>query len=253
MSRSCSIVAVVAALAACLGFAQPARAQAGTGSPAEQVLTMRAEAATLGDVLQQLMAVLSVDLRIEPGVEKRSVSVAFDRVDARTALIRVLHDSGLNFVVSGLDRTDGQPIRVVLGDPGKATALALAVKKSDNPAPAEAPAAPQPPAPAAARDERAPDKPQTKEAGGAVGLPVVPPSREEELAISETLDAGQRAAAAVPLGPYAKPTDAPGSSTASRPGQGTASKTTPAPAVLPFPDKDGKPIPIVFPPKGPGG
>jgi hypothetical protein len=84
-------------------------------------VSIRAVQAPLGQLLRELAALTPMDLRVDPAVEGRPVTLALDHVFVERAVRQVLVESDVDHVVVGLERQDDSvPIRVVAGDPKRA-------------------------------------------------------------------------------------------------------------------------------------
>ncbi len=219
--------------------AQTARPASPSRTP--QAVNLTLEGVPLGEAFQRLGAMVRIDVRIEPGLESQPVSLVIEGQDRRVALVELLRASGVNYVTAGLWRTDGEPIKIIVGNAQNAVALDPPVS-ADKEAMRLAQASPRPlatpPAASSSVDTSHKEKADTARYSGEVV------SAEQQAAIDAGLEATKTAVESIPLGPYAnRPSDAAG------PAGAVAPKGLP---ILPFPDSNGKPIPIVAPPKGPG-
>lgn len=88
-------------------------------------VSIRTQAAPLGQLLRELAAFTPMDLRLDPAVEGVSVSVDIADEPIERAIYAVLQESGVNTVVAGLYRRDDRvAIRVIAGNPREAVAVA---------------------------------------------------------------------------------------------------------------------------------
>jgi AMIN domain len=104
-------------------------------------LTIRANKATLAEVLYEVQRKTGADIPIPSGAQREQVVGIFGPAPAREALASLLNGSGFNFILVASDRDPSQLRSVVLTPRGDAMPQAY------SPAPPVAQARPEPPAP----------------------------------------------------------------------------------------------------------
>jgi hypothetical protein len=104
-------------------------------------LTIRANKATLAEVLYEVQRKTGADIPIPSGAQREQVVGIFGPAPAREALASLLNGSGFNFILVASDRDPSQLRSVVLTPRGDA------VPQVYSPAPPVAQAMPEPPAP----------------------------------------------------------------------------------------------------------
>jgi hypothetical protein len=111
------LTALMSLAAATAGWSQ-SRAVVGE---ADGRVSVHAVQAPLGQLLRALAGLTPMDLRVDPAVAGRPVTLQLDHVFVERAIRQVLVESDVDHVVAGLERQDGSvPIRVVAGDPRRA-------------------------------------------------------------------------------------------------------------------------------------
>ena len=104
-------------------------------------LTIRANKATLAEVLYEVQRKTGADIPIPSGAQREQVVGIFGPAPAREALASLLNGSGFNFILVASDRDPSQLRSVVLTPRGDA------VPQAYSPAPPVAQAMPEPPPP----------------------------------------------------------------------------------------------------------
>lgn len=197
------------------------------------LVSVRAEAAPLGQILRELAALAPLELRIDPAVESVPVTLQLEDVAAGTALLAVLRGSGVDVVVSGWPRP-GQPerARVVAGRAEAAREVVVAHGAS-----AGAPASVD--APAAATADEARERKKELDAEVATSEPDDPGDTPGNMTPEEWLKA------LVPARPPARiegPVMLPFVDEFGEPLVQTVVPAPNAPVMLPFVDDQGQPL-----------
>ncbi len=170
--RGLAGVALVSALA-------PVSAQTIVTRSSDGLVKVEATALPLRAVLSAFVAIEPLDIRLDPAVADRPITVSLTGLRHLSALARVLDESGLDYIISTRPGSNGSILVVWAGDLKAAIPLDARDDAGDEPPAAQVDslvaAAPGP-------DIEDPEKEDIEDAdpgaeGGAVGLAAAPPGR----------------------------------------------------------------------------